>query len=100
MGKKNQFSQIDLVRNAHFEPSENQNKDWVSCCLAEIDSAFKWRHSAIICSHRVNFMGALDENNRDTNLRLLKQLLTAIIQKWPDIEFMSSNQLGDLITKQ
>lgn len=96
-GKKNDFGQLDLVRNAYFEPSENPEKDWINSCLSEISSAFLWKHPVIICSHRVNFMGGLNEKNRDINLRLLKQLLSEIVKRWPDVEFMSSNQLGNLI---
>jgi hypothetical protein len=99
-GKKNVYGQIDLVRNAQFEPSENSNKDWVNSCLTDINDAFRWRHPAIICSHRVNFIGSLDQNNRNANLILLKNLLKAIINKWPNVEFMSSNQLGELITRK
>lgn len=96
-GKRNEFGQIDLVRNAYFEPSGNSPKDWVNNCLSEISSAFFWKHPAVICSHRVNFMGGLNEKNRGQNLQLLKKLLTEIVKRWPNVEFMSSNQLGNLI---
>lgn len=96
-GKRNQFDQIDLVRNAYFEPAENPRKDWMNSCLSEISSAFLLKHPAIICSHRVNFMGGLNGLNRDKNLQLLKNLLNEIVKRWPDVEFMSSNQLGNLI---
>lgn len=95
--KKNDFGQIDLVRNAFFEPTENPAKVWVDSCLTEISSAFFWKHPAVICAHRVNFMGGLNEKNRDDNLRLLKKLLNEIVKRWPDVEFMSSNQLGNLM---
>lgn len=95
--KKNDFGQIDLVRNAFFEPTENPAKDWVGSCLTEISSAFFWKHPAVICTHRVNFMGGLNEKNRDDNLSLLKKLLNEIVKRWPDVEFMSSNQLGNLM---
>lgn len=99
-GKRNEYDQIDLARNCIFEPSGNSNKDWVNSCLAEINSAFLWKHPAIICSHRVNFMGGMDVKNRDINLRLLKQLLLEIKKRWPDVQFMSSDKLGDLITNK
>lgn len=97
-GKKNSHNQIDLTRNAIFEPSENPNKDWVDSCLADIAIAFRWYHPAIICSHRVNFVSSLNQENRDRSLIQFKRLLTKIQQKWPDVEFMSSDQLGDIIT--
>lgn len=96
-GKKNEFGQIDLVRNVFFEPSENPQKDWLGSCLREIESAFFWKHPAVICSHRVNYVGGLNKKQRDQNLLLLNNLLREIKKKWPNVEFMSSNQLGNII---
>ena len=97
IGKRNEYNQIDLVRNAFFEPSENPNKDWLNSCLNEISTAFLWKHPAVISSHRVNFMGGLNEKNRDENLVLLNNLLKEIVKQWPDVEFVSSNQLGNIL---
>ena len=88
---------INLTRNVNFEPSEFGYKDWVNCCLKEIELAFRWFHPAIISSHRVNFIGSLNHQNRDRGLLLLSQLLNAIVKKWPDVEFMSSDELGRTI---
>ncbi|MCC7150191.1 MAG: hypothetical protein IT216_13295, partial [Saprospiraceae bacterium] len=91
-GKNNDWGQIDLIRNAFFEPSENPCKDWVNSCLEEIQIAFKWKHPAVICTHRVNFMGGINPENRDRNLLLFKELLHKIVMKWPEVEFLSSNE--------
>jgi len=99
-GQKNQYGQRYLVRNAFFEPSQNPTFDWVSDCLNRIETAFRWRKPAIISSHRLNFMGFIDATNRERNLKLLKQLLSEIVKEWPDVEFMSSDQLGDLMEKK
>lgn len=96
-GSINEYGQLNLARNAMFEPSENRNKDYVDSCLADIEIAFRWKHPAIICSHRVNYVGTLNTDNRDHGLKSLTKLLKLIKQKWPDVEFMSSNQLGRLI---
>ena len=98
-GKKNGNGQLDLIRNATFEPSESPDKDWVDSCLNEIKTAFFWKHPVVICSHRVNYMGSLNEKNRNVNLQKLKRLLFEIKKRWPDVEFMSSDQLGQLITQ-
>ena len=97
MGRKNVFGQIDLCRNAFFEPSEAPEKDWVDSCLKDISVAFCWHHPAIICSHRVNYVGTINLENRDRNLKSLARLLEQIKKSWPDVEFMSSDQLGNLI---
>jgi hypothetical protein len=96
-GQKNKLNQIYTMRNATFEPSSNPNKDWIDSCLFEISTAFKWKKPAIISSHRLNFIGSISEMNRTKNINLLNDLLKRVITKWPDVEFMTSDQLGDLI---
>lgn len=98
LGQKNKFQQIYLVRNAFFEPSSCENIDWVNSCLHDIANAFTWNKPAIISSHRVNYMGGIHLSNRINGLNLLNELLSKIISKYPNVEFMSSDQLGDLIT--
>lgn len=98
-GQKNKLGQHYLVRNCHFEPSSNPNKDWVDSCLSEIKVAFTMRKPAIISTHRVNYIGFIDPKNRDNNLPKLKTLLEQIVKKWPDVIFMSSDQLGNYITQ-
>lgn len=98
-GRKNKLGQIYTCRNVIFEPSENPNKDWIDAAMNEIEIAFRWHKPAIISSHRVNYIGFIDQSNRDRNLPLLKQFLEALLKKWPDIEFMSSDELANLINK-
>ena len=54
---------------------------------------------ATISSHRVNYVGWLNEDNRANGLIKLDELLSRIIKKWPNVEFMTSSELGDLISK-
>lgn len=99
LGKKNQFGQIFLVRNSLFEPSMfrlNIN-DPVGRCLSDMAIAFRMNKPAIISCHRINFVGYIDQKNRDNNLRLLKELFSESLKRWPDIEFISSPDLGNLI---
>ena len=100
MGEKNRFGQYYIVRNAFFEPYKGGAVDYVGECLNRINIAFQCHKPAIISSHRVNFIGTLDESHRDKNLGLLKEWLKKIIQKWPDVEFLTSDQLGDLIASK
>ena len=98
LGNKNKHGQYYLVRNCFFEPSlAENNSNPVEECLRRINIAFNWNKPAIISSHRINFMGSLDPKNREVNLKLLDSLLKKIIKRWPDVEFMTSDQLGDLI---
>jgi hypothetical protein len=97
LGQKNLAGQFYLVRNCMFEPSSDPGVDWVNTCLSEISTSFFWGKPAIISTHRVNFMGFLYPENRDINLGKLKNLLMNILKKWPDVVFMTSDQLGRII---
>lgn len=102
LGNKNHLGQFYLTRNCFFEPSAvgyelPTNFDCVKCCLKEIEIAFRWHKPATISSHRVNYIGFLHPENREKGLKKLSQLLTEIIKRWPDVEFMTSVELGDLI---
>lgn len=98
LGQKNSFGQTYIIRNCSFEPSLNEKKNWVSSCQKEIEIAFFWKKPAVISSHRLNYIGFIDENNRKRNLEHLTILLKAIIREWPEVEFMTTVQLGQTIT--
>ncbi len=102
LGKKNNFGQTYLLRNALFEPSlfRLKIKDPVGQCLAAMAIAFRMKKPAVICSHRINYVGFLEEANRDKTLKLLKNLFSAALMRWPEIEFMTSVQLGQLINSK
>ena len=96
LGKKNNYGQLYITRNAIFEPSGATNNQ-VESCLSEIELAFKFRKPAVISSHRVNYVGGIDEKNRTYGLKQLDSLLTRIQKKWPEVEFMTSSELGRII---
>lgn len=96
-GSHNSYGQYYLVRNCFFEPSLSGDADEVDNCLARIAIAFRWHKPAVICSHRINYIGAIDRDNRGRNLEKLKQLLKTIIRKWPEVEFFTTDRLGSLI---
>jgi hypothetical protein len=100
LGQKSGYGQSYLVRNAFFEPTSDPNKDWVDSCLADIKMAFKFNKPAIISSHRINYIGRLRESNRDTGLRLLHLLLNEIHKHWPEVEYLTSDELGDKMKSQ
>ena len=100
-GQKNRLGQIYGVRNCNYEPAYYQNpKECAKECLAEIDSAFAARKPAVISSHRLNYIGSINPENRDNNLMGLKELLYSVVQKYPEVEFVSSAQLFSIISKE
>lgn len=105
LGNKNQYGQIYLTRNCFFEPAASgfecpKDTDWINNCLKEIEIAFRWHKPATISSHRVNYIGFLHPENRERSLKQLSELLTRMLKRWPDIEFMTSVELGDLIASK
>jgi len=97
IGKKNKHGQIYTARNVVFEPAGQFNNDLVSKVIKQMDRAFKLKKPAIISSHRVNFIGSIFEENRTKNLKLLDELLNKVLKRWPNVEFMHSAQLGEII---
>ena len=97
LGQKNDSGQRYLIRNAFFEPTLIPNSDWIDDCLFRVKASFRMRKPVIIGSHRLNYIGFIEKSNRDKNLKLLKTLLNQIIKNWPEVEFMTSNQLLNLI---
>ena len=90
---------INITRNGAFEQVD-PGHDWVNECMADISNAFKWHKPCVISSHRVNYIGGIDESNASLGLKLLDQLLTEIEKKWPDVEYMTSTELGEIIRKE
>lgn len=98
LGKKLSHNLICVTRNAFFEPSNStMSIDWVDRCLHDISIAFRWNKPAIVSTHRVNYVGGIFPSNRDRGLKQLNILLKRMLQRWPDIEFMHSERLGDSI---
>ncbi|MCI5056679.1 hypothetical protein [Phaeodactylibacter sp.] len=88
---------VTLVRNVVFEPTEERGVDWVAFTLKQIEAAFRWHKPAIISSHRVNFCGHIDPDNRKKGLSALHGLLQKIVSRWPDVEFISVAELVKLM---
>lgn len=96
-GEINKLGISYTTRNIIFEPYLDKNLDWVEKSLKEIENAFFWKKPAIFSTHRINFVGGLVEENKNINLTLFKKLLKKIIEKHPDVEFMTSDELSALI---
>lgn len=100
LGQRNKFNQIQLIRNCRFEPSLVKNPDdELHRCLQQINIAFQLKKPAIISSHRINFVGYLDLENRNKNLIVLNKLLYSVLLIWPEVEFLTSVDLGNIISQ-
>lgn len=97
LGKKSSSGLTLLTRNCFFEPGQ-PGHDWVDECMFDISTAFRWHKPAIISTHRVNYIGALSRSNRDIGLRQLGRLLKMITKTWQDAMFITTEELGGIIS--
>lgn len=97
IGKRESSGLVRTIRNVQFEPYRDESSCWPDMAIRQISSAFLFRKPAIITSHRINYSGGLSEAHRDRCLRMLDELLTKIRKRWPDVVFLSSDQLADEI---
>lgn len=95
-GQRNKMQQLYFVRNCFFEPAFNDRFNWIEDCFKRLKIIFYWGKPAIIGCHRLNFIGSLNEENRNNNLRDLSILLRLILKTWPDVEFTTTDKLGEL----
>jgi hypothetical protein len=96
-GQKSKTGIVYSVRNIMFEPFEQPHIDWVSKTLNEIGNAFKYRKPAVISTHRINYVGGLNLEHKERNLKSLDVLLKQINHKWPDVEYLNSEELSKMI---
>jgi hypothetical protein len=95
-GEQNKMKQVYFTRNCFFEPALNPGYNWIQDCIRRIRIIFFWGKPAIIGTHRINFMGSLNEENRKQNLNDFSVLLKIILETWPDAEFTTTDKLGEL----
>src|SRR5699024_9184253 len=92
-GERNSHQQVYLVRNINFEPCTSHSIDWVGETLSAIKRAFDNHHPAVICTHCLNFVGSVKEENRSRTLAILDEILREITKRWPDVEFLRTSDL-------
>lgn len=93
-GEKTPFGQYYTVRNCSFEPAyQSDPQTCVQRCLKEVEASFAHRKPAIITSHRLNFISEINPRNAQVNLAGLRELLSGIVQIYPDVEFITTPEL-------
>lgn len=94
LGRKKKSGLSVFVRNAVFETNFSTENNGVADCLRNIQQAFNCKQPAIISNHRASFVGGIVEENRTKGLKALDLLMSEILKKWPDVEFISVNAIG------
>lgn len=96
LGKKTKENLSVITRNVVFEPASPDYKG-VEGSLKQIERAFNFKNPAVISTHRANYIGSLNPENRSKSLEELKCFLFQIKSKWPEVEFVTSSTLGKMI---
>lgn len=94
-------SLVNLVRNVIFDPSVdilNPKNNSVKWAKDQIKMAFALKKPIIIDSHRVNYVGGIDANNRINGIEKLGELLNWLVQKYPKVRFTSTAELATFYT--
>lgn len=97
-GDTNTFKQLYWRRNSMFEPYKLFPGKFTSSVLDDARIAFSCGKPLVISSHRINYVSSLEPTLRDYTLDHLDTILKALLKKYPEIEFMSSDQLGDYMS--
>ena len=96
-GQRSSLGLLRTVRNVLFEPFLGGGVNWLGSSLSQINASFLLGKPAVISTHRANYVSGLSSANRDKNLKTLGELLKKTLNRWPDVEFISSEQLCELI---
>lgn len=97
-GYQNQFGQWFTIRNVSLEPFIRCGKDWCREALREVSLAFAMGRPAVVSTHRANFVSRVSRSNRAHSLLCLADFLKAVIRNWPDVEFVNSAELLELMS--
>ena len=92
VGDKNEFGQTYLVRNVMYEPVDGKNT--AETAFQEAIAAYNQAQAITISTHRYNYTRSEEQCNN--SLTGLNDLLSKITQL-PNIRFLSSPELGEII---
>lgn len=96
LNRHNKWGQHFYTRNCWFEPYQLKQNP-VDFCMTQIEGAFNWNKAAVICSHRISYMGGIEAANRERGIREFESLLQTIVKKWPDVVFASSEDYSKIL---
>lgn len=93
-GQKNERGQLYSIRNCEYEPAYHQNPgECAAACFRQIGTALRNYKPAVISSHRFNYISSINPINAERNLEALLWLLKKIVKEYPDVEFITTEQL-------
>ena len=98
VGERGDSGMLYLTRTCLLEPIASGTT--VEQCVTEIVNAFSLDLPAILCSHRINYTSRVAAHVRDKGLAVLDGVLKQVTSRFPNVEFLSSDQLASRIMEQ
>lgn len=96
-GQHNDLGQTYSIRNCVFEPATNEGGSTVDSLINQVCAIFNQHKIAVFSTHRINYVSGIGEQNRERTLELLDGFLATVLRKYPDVEFISSNKLLEVL---
>lgn len=96
---ENKYQTLRYSRNVVFEPYKFGLHKAVKKALSTMEHVYMWNKPAVVATHRVNFSGQFSEKNRKSGLTALKMFISKAQERWPELEFMHSTELVNVILK-
>lgn len=97
MGERGTEGMFYMIRNCMLEPAGMEAT--AEQCVGQIAKSFELGLPAIVCSHRNNYTSRVSPQARDKGLAALDTVLQQVTKKFPEVEFLSSEQLALKIAK-
>ncbi|MCK5113203.1 MAG: hypothetical protein KAR11_00380 [Phycisphaerae bacterium] len=89
--------EVYLTRNAHLDPGGPDPYD-ADACLQQIEWAFNLKLPAVIDTHRIFYMSTNDPKMAEHSRGQLDKLLTQIEKRYPNVRYLTTPELGQLVT--
>ena len=96
-GQHNKYNQKYSIRNCTFEPATNHRETSIDVLMNQVDNAFSNHKIAVFSTHRINYVSGIDEQNRTKTLSLLDGFLKILVEKYPNVEFLSSDKILNVL---
>lgn len=94
LGERGKYGMIYTIRNCDYEPAiDGFTKETEEKCVQQIEEAFHNRKPAVINTHRVNYVGGIEESHAAAGRDGLINILDKIISMYPNVEFLSTPEL-------
>jgi hypothetical protein len=87
-----------LIRSCSFSPGPPNGVDGKEC-FAQIRKSFMRQLPAVIDTHRIYYASAINPEMAERTLSELDALLSEVERAYPDVRYLTSTELGELLTE-